>query len=157
MGDEFPRTRIPEDAWREPPTRPSFPRRYVSAALGVFGSVIGAVAVGFGYMFVVMALDATFAPPLEPVGNYGQFGFVIFGSGPCGLLSGASFCLIPHIRFRYWLLGFAAFGVCVSTFSGHPGSVFHAAAMVVWAGVSLAAFITSIRVRAAELSYSMGD
>ncbi len=154
MRDESTEARIPEDAWRNQPTRPPFPRRYTSAALGVFGAVIGAVAIGYGYIFVVGALEVTLAPPLEPLGNYGQFGFVILVSMPCGFLCGASFALLPCIRFRYWLPGFAAFGVGVSTFCGRPGDVLHAAAMLLCVLVALAAFIISRRVGAAERSYA---
>jgi hypothetical protein len=55
---------------------------------------------------VFLILEGSFAPPLKPQGNMGQFGFLTVYVGFFAGLAGLSMGLIPYIRFVGWLLVF---------------------------------------------------
>ena len=75
----------------------------ITCGLMVLGSAATATLFSFGYAAIVFYLEEFFVPPLKSPPTYGQFGFALIAQGAVGVLIGAAFGLIPHIRYVGWL------------------------------------------------------
>lgn len=88
----------------EPPTQ-------LLVSLAIKCGFLGCLAFGmlcfWGSMLLAGLLDTLCCPPLRPMGNFGQFGFVAILYGCFGCIVGASIALLPFEGFALWVAHYA--------------------------------------------------
>lgn len=127
----------------------SYSSPMTAIGLAFSGAIICALLCSFGYLAVVFLLESEFCPPLNPQGNFGQFGFYVAIFGFAGLFYGASFGLIPFIPFWAWLLLFGLLFVFTLSldFWTDPLDVHLFAMFVIATLIAILGLVTSILVR----------
>jgi hypothetical protein len=119
----------------EPPTR-------LLVSLSIKCGFLGCLAFGmlcfWGSMLLVGLLDTLCCPPLKPMGNFGQFGFIALAYGCFGCIVGASTALLPFEGIALWI---AHYGIACLMFHwlmlepnapSHPIHVTDAAAWILF-------------------------
>jgi hypothetical protein len=91
-------------ASNEPPTQ-------LLVSLAIKCGFLGCLGFGmlsfWGSMVLAGLLDTLCCPPLRPMGNFGQFGFVAILYGLFGCIVGASIALLPFEGIALWVAHYA--------------------------------------------------